>query len=185
MNRRLLLYFFAANFFVATYADAVHAEMFRCVSADGRVTFTDNAVACPRAKKHEIPDRLQTVITRPPTAEPSPAAPRPSPRLDRQRAAEEARVEKQVWQQKKHAAEEKLHRLESRRSRLARVVTGCNRGAEIIARDATGLPYRVSCDEIREQQADNEEQADQLREYLASGLRRECREAGCLPGWIR
>jgi hypothetical protein len=171
--------------FLATPSGDANAEMFRCVSPDGRVTFTDNATACPRATKHETSDRLQTVPSESSSEGSSPATPESPRRPDPRSTLEEERVQKHHWQQKKHAAEEELRTLEERQERLARVVTGCNRGAEIITRDATGIKYQVSCDEIRHEHGQAKEKAAELRKYLAGGLRRECREAGCLPGWIR
>jgi hypothetical protein len=129
---------------------------------------------------------VQTISSDPRSAGLEPAAPPSALGLeDRKRDAEGDQAQKQLWQQKKTAAEEELRNLEERRTRLARVVACCNRGSEIVTQDSTGLKYQVSCDEIREQYEANDEQAAELRAYLATGLRRECREAGCLPGWIR
>lgn len=169
----------------AALADAAHADVFRCVSADGSVTFTDNEAACPKAQKHEALGRVQNLPSAKSAAEPSPAAPLTTQRLDRQQAAAEERARKQIWQEKKRAAEDELRSLNDRQSRLERVVTGCNRGSEIITRDSTGIKYKVPCSEIRQQHGENARKATELRDYLATGLRRECREAGCLPGWIR
>jgi len=43
----------------------------------------------------------------------------------------------------------------------------------------------VPCDDIRREHAATADEAEALRAYLDTGLRRECRQAGCLPGWIR
>jgi hypothetical protein len=170
--------------FLAGATTLANAEMFRCVAPDGSVTFTDNAAACPRAQKHEAEDRIQRVS--PGVEAVGPAAMRradsPS-KVELDLEAEEA--QKQVWQQKKREAEARLRDLEAREARLRRLVVGCNRGAEIITRDVTGLKYEVPCDEVRSEHRATELEAEQLRDYLDSGLRRECRRAGCLPGWIR
>jgi len=160
------------------------AEMFRCVAPDGSVTFTDNAVACPGAQKHEAEDRVQRVS--PGVEDVGPAAVRraaPPSKAGLDLEAEEA--QKQVWQQKKREAEARLRDLEARETKLRRLVVGCNRGAEIITRDVTGLKYEVPCDDIRREHAATADEAEALRAYLDTGLRRECRQAGCLPGWIR
>lgn len=186
MNQRIFLSLFAVALAAATFADAAFAEMFRCVSPSGSVSFTDNEAACPGAEKHEASGRLQTVSGKSSDPEPaSPAAPLSTQRLDRQQAESEQRAQRELWQSKKRTAEEDLRRLEARQARLARVITGCNRGSEILTRDSTGIKYQVPCDEVRQQHEENAEQAAELREYLANGLRRECRESGCLPGWIR
>jgi len=185
VNRRIASFLFAIGLCVAAHAAPAFAEMFRCVSPDGSVTFTDNEAACPNAQKHEASGRLQSVSTDESDAAPSPAAPLAEQRIERQQAAAEERARKELWQQKKRGAEEELRKISDRQSRLSRVVAGCNRGSEIVTRDSTGIKYRVPCDEIRQQQAENERRAGEIREYLANGLRRECREAGCLPGWIR
>jgi hypothetical protein len=184
MNHRRALLLSSIAFVLGSVPGAALAEMYRCVSPDGRVTFTDNASACPGAQKHEAFDRVQTLSSDPTDPAPPPAAPASERYRDAQKALDDDRAQKQHWQQKKHAAEEELRALEARQTRLTRVVTGCNRGAEIITRDSTGIKYKLSCDEIRREHDAAEEQAEELRAYLASGLRRECREAGCLPGWI-
>ena len=161
---------------------AAIAEMYRCVNQNGEVTFTDNAAACPGAAKHTSQGRLQEISS---GSDPVPAAPETPLLRSAPDPAADQNAQKAHWQQKKLAAEEELRAHEERRLRLARVVTGCNRGAEILTRDSTGIEYEVPCDDIRREHAEAGEQAERLRKYLASGLRRECRQAGCLPGWIR
>jgi len=167
---------------LAAAGAAANAEVYRCVGPDGQMRFTDDPSACPGARKHDSPAKLQTVST--PAADSAP----PLDAMDgaaAEAAIDHDRAHKRLWQQKKRIAEEKLRVLVDREAKLEPAVTGCNRGAEIISRDDAGLKYRVSCDEIRAQHAEVRDEAEELRRYLDEGLQRECREAGCLPGWIR
>jgi len=185
MKIRSCVWGFTAAAVLLAIGPVAGAEMFRCVAADGSVTFTDNAAACPRAEKHETSDRVQMLPSAPSDADALPAAPRSAPGSDASTSVEAEQAQKQVWQQKKSDAEARLRDVEARVIRLQRVVAGCNRGAEIVTRDATGLKYEVPCDEIRREHELAEAEAENLRDYLATGLRQECRESGCLPGWVR
>ena len=159
------------------------AEIYRCVGADGRVTFTDNSSACPGAKRHALQPRIQRIVED--SAEP-PSAPAAPVRGSTAAATEEASADQEVWQGKKLRAEAELQTLQRLAERLARTVAGCNRGTEFFTREGgTGIKARVSCDEIRQAYADNRAKNRELREYLENGLALECRRAGCLPGWIR
>jgi hypothetical protein len=159
------------------------AEIYRCVGDDGRVTFTDDASACPGARRHALQPRIQQVV------EPSdgPAARSGAPlRHAASPSIEDERAQQKLWQGKKLRAEAELQNLEQLAARLERSVTGCNRGMNVFARDReTGIKARLSCDQIRREYTDAEAKSRELREYLATGLQRECRSAGCLPGWIR
>jgi hypothetical protein len=158
------------------------AELRRCVGADGRVVFTDDAGRCPGTEPIEAPDSVQRVD--PAAAGRGPASRRYGGRdhkLDRQaEAAEAAR-----WQQKKAAKESELRQLEGRREYLRRYVAHCNRGGSVLTRDASGIKRTVSCAAVRGEFESLEAREASLRDYLESGLAEECRRAGCLPGWIR
>ena len=158
------------------------AGLFRCTGPDGRTIYTDNRAVCPGAEEHEPKGKVQTI----PTEErPEPAAPAPKARDSSVRQIENERAQKAHWQQKKRMKEEELRELQERHAQLEQYVTACNRGMEIISRDETGIKYRVSCDEIRKEYQQAEALQEPIREYLETGLERECRQSGCLPGWIR
>jgi hypothetical protein len=125
------------------------------------------------------------VQTIPRESDPAAADPTLPPLRSHARPVDEERAQKAHWQQKKRMKEEELRVLQERHAQLERFVTACNRGNEIISRDSTGIKYQVSCDRIRKEYAETEARQKPIREYLESGLRRECRQAGCLPGWIR
>ena len=158
------------------------ADLYRCTGPGGELIFTDDKSSCPGAAKHDPQAELQTM---PADGESPVAAPERAPRDSHARRGEYERAQKAQWQQKKRSKEEELRMLQARQSQLARYVKSCNRGVEIIGRDETGIKYRVSCDHIRQEYAENEARQEPLREYLATGLQRECRQSGCLPGWIR
>ena len=167
----------------ALLAAEASADLYRCVKADGGIVFTDNAATCPARQKHEPRGLLQTVSggDTPPPAAPDPPISRPA-----EAAVDDAAVQKEQWQQKKRTTEDELKRLEERNAKLAEFVTACNRGLAIISRDDhTGLKHQVPCERIREEYSETESESKRLRDYLDSGLQQECREAGCLPGWIR
>jgi len=158
------------------------AELYRCTGPGGDIIFTDDKSNCPGAAKHDPQAELQTV---PADTESPAAAPARATRDSYARRAAHERAQKVQWQQKKRSKEEELRMLQARQSQLARYVKSCNRGVEIIGRDETGIKYRVSCDHIRQEYAENEARQVPLRDYLTTGLQRECRQSGCLPGWIR
>jgi hypothetical protein len=166
----------AAALFLAPTA---RAELYRCAKADGELVFTDSPANCPGAKLHDAGGDLQAIGGSGPAAPARPAA------SDARARNAELRQEKAAWQQKKRTAQRDLARAEGRSGELQRYVTACNRGVNIIGRDATGMKYTVPCQRVRAEHDENEAQLTALRAYLENGLRRECREAGCLPGWIR
>lgn len=159
------------------------ADVYRCVGADGRVTFTDDRAACPGAGRHALQPRLQRVVEGSSDTQSTPAAP------DRRTTASEtaeAGAEQELWRRKKLQAEATLEAVQKREARLGRTVTGCNRGTEFVTREPeTGIKTHVSCDKIRKEYVDTRAKSRQLREYLDDGLEEECRRAGCLPGWVR
>jgi hypothetical protein len=158
------------------------AELYRCTGPEGRNIYTDNRATCPGAEEHEPKGKVQTIPTEE-SSEPAAAAPRTRDSSVRQ--IENERAQKAHWQQKKRMKEEELRELQQRHAQLKQYVTACNRGMEIISRDETGIKYRVSCDRIRKEYQEAEDLQQPIREYLDTGLERECRQAGCLPGWIR
>ena len=164
-------------------APTAGAELYRCIGPDGGLVFTDDESTCPGASEHESSGALQTHRVETP---PSPAA--ASPRLKRRpnSARTDGRTAmKNHWQSKKRAKENELRVLQERSQYLSRFVAGCNRGSDIITRDETGIKQTVSCDKIRAEYEQSLERQQPIRDYLDGGLQRECREAGCLPGWIR
>ena len=158
------------------------AGLYRCTGPDGRTIYTDNRATCPGAEEHEPRGKVQTI----PTEESSePAALAPKARDSSVLQIEDERAQKAHWQQKKRMKEEELRELQERHAQLEQYVTACNRGMEIISRDETGIKHRVSCDRIRKEYQEAEALQEPIREYLETGLEQECRQAGCVPGWIR
>jgi len=158
------------------------AEVYRCTGPGGRIIFTDNKATCPGAANHEPGGAVQTI---PRDEDPTPAALEPPARDSYADQTRDARAQKAHWQQKKQLKQAELQMLQERHEELGRHVTACNRGMQIIGRDATGIKQRISCDRIRKDYGEIEALQKPLREYLETGLRQECRQAGCLPGWIR
>jgi hypothetical protein len=169
--------------FLLSSVGAAPADLYRCVRPDGGILFTDDESTCPGASSHESSGALQTHRSETPTAPAAaPAVMRRRPEVPR---VDESSAMKKHWQAKKREKEDELRALEERSEYLSRFVSGCNRGAEIFARDELGINRTVSCDDIRTEYEQSIEQQEPIREYLDDGLRRECRRAGCLPGWIR
>ena len=158
------------------------ADLYRCTQPDGGTVYTNNPATCPGAEKYEPGGRVQTIPTE---EDPVPGAPAEAARGPSVHQFENERAQKEHWQQKKRMKEEELRELRKRHAQLEEYVTACNRGMEIVSRDKTGIKYRVSCDRIRMEYQETEALQGPIREYLETGLERECRQAGCLPGWIR
>ena len=162
--------------------DPASAEFYRCTGPDGNTVFTDNPATCPGAEEHEPLGKVQTIESE---RSPEPAALDPGARSAPVGQIDSDLAQKEHWQQKKRMKEEELRRLQERHAQLAKYVTACNRGMEVISRDETGIKHRVSCDQVREEYEKTEALQKPIREYLETGLALECRQAGCLPGWIR
>jgi hypothetical protein len=65
-------------------------------------------------------------------------------------------------------------------------VRWCNKGHGVTTENPrTGIREQVSCSEIDAERARLEPELEERRAYLATGLEEECRQAGCMPGWIR
>jgi hypothetical protein len=171
--------------FLLSSVGSAPADLYRCVRPDGGIVFTDDESTCPGASSHQSSGALQTHRSQTPTAPapaPAPAAMQRPPEVPR---VDESSAMKKHWQAKKRAKEDELRALEERSDYLSRFVSGCNRGAEVFARDELGINRTASCDDIRAEYAQSIERQEPIREYLDDGLQRECRRAGCLPGWIR
>ena len=165
---------------IALLASApAQAELYRCVGADGKVSFTDNPGACGDARVHEPADVIQNVPAVPPPA--APRRPAASRRLQQQAEADAERS----WRMKKRQSERELEVLERRREQVRDYVAWCNRGGDLYRKDEAGLKRRVSCDRVDRELEDLEARVASLRAYLDEGLQEECRRAGCLPGWVR
>jgi hypothetical protein len=89
------------------------------------------------------------------------------------------------WQQKKRDAERAIERIEKQREWMRQYVSHCNRGGYVTTRDEAGIKQVVNCSVLRRNFDALAAEEAKAREYLTSGLREECRQAGCLPGWIR
>ncbi len=159
-----------------------NADVYRCTGPDGQIIFTDNQSTCPGSEKHEPTGKVQTLQNE---ENFEPAAPARGMRESPARQLENERAQKEYWQQKKQRKEEELRALQKRHTQLSKYVTACNRGTEIISRDEAGIKYRVSCKQIRTEYEETAALQEQIRKNLETGLERECRQAGCLPGWIR
>ncbi len=160
-------------------ATPVGAEIYRCVGADGSVRFTSRADACPDAQAHEPKGTIQQVpyLTRPAPKRPERAGVRAPAARDEAVAAQ--------WRARKAQAEQERAHLAKNAEPYRQVVTWCNRGASLHARDRHGIPEDYDCESAREQYAELQRRLDELEAYLGGGLAEECRLAGCLPGWIR
>jgi hypothetical protein len=159
--------------------DTGTAGLYRCSRPDGSVVYTDNPGSCPNAQSHESSGAVQRIQEAPPS---SAAAGAPDQAALRQQAEADAA---RAWRQKKLRNEEELRALDRQRERLLEYVTWCNRGGELIQRDASGLKRKVSCGSVRGELEALEARRAEVQAYLAEGLEEECRRAGCLPGWIR
>ena len=160
---------------------AAAAGLYRCPRPDGSVVYTDNPGSCPNAQSHEPSGAVQRIQGAPPSRA---AARAPAPdqaALQQQAEADNARA----WRQKKLQSEQELRGLDQQRENLLQYVTWCNRGGELIQRDASGLNRKVSCGSVRGELEAVDARRAELRAYLDEGLEEECRRAGCLPGWIR
>ena len=59
-------------------------------------------------------------------------------------------------------------------------------GGEVISKDKkSGLKRKVNCNDVRSEYDTMKKKRAKLTEYLNGGIQKECRKAGCLPGWLR
>jgi hypothetical protein len=181
--RVLAVVLFAFMGFAAT---GVGAELLRCKGPDGRMIYTDNKVLCPGAKHVEPRGEVHRAKgPDAPAASRSPLGDRRDRAESRRRAAEAEAGEARRWRRKREEGEEALRTIAGRRVELKEVVTWCNRGGSIVARDDAGIKQNVPCRQIRTEYTALDDEEAKIRAYLERGLAEECRRAGCLPGWIR
>lgn len=165
---------------LALVAGPAPADLYRCQRADGSLFYSDKASACPGRDPHELTGQLQSVPTaRPPVARARKAQPA-SPLEQRLLEAEAAR-----WKQRREDALQQLHEVEQRAAYLNGFTTLCSHGRNVVSEDADGVRSPVRCVDLRTELAALEQRADALRTYVDEGLEEECRQAGCLPGWLR
>lgn len=158
---------------VAAFA-AGSAELYRCPTSDGKIVYTDREDACPGAVSHTISAEVQRY-------EPAPAAVAPTPAPEPQKE----KLQSGVWAEKKRRSEQELNALQEKWDYLNQYITHCNRHGKVLSANAAGLPYEVSCKNIREEYARVKTRLAEVRLYLDETLEEECRRAGCMPGWIR
>jgi hypothetical protein len=159
---------------------AGRAELYKCRGPDGKTLFTSDRSQCPGAEVHEPSGRVQRSGPAParrtapaPTARPAAAAP----------ASDEA--EAHAWRAKRARAEASLRELDAQLATLHEVAGWCNRGHLVFQQDEDGLRHDVDCDEVDVQEKALRREQKRLQAYLDEGLEEECRQAGCLPGWLR
>lgn len=167
-----------ASAFVA--ARDAHAELYKCQGADGKTLFTSDRSLCPGAAAHRPSGTVHR--TEPSGPARAPSALRPARQADP--AADDA-AGAEAWRAKRVAAESALRETELRLATAHQMTGWCNRGHEVYAEDGDGLRHDVDCDEIEATERALEREKERLAAYLAGGLEEECRQSGCLPGWIR
>ena len=164
----------------ALVAGPARAELYRCRRADGSFFYSDQASACPGRDPHELTGQLQSVPSARPPAARARAGPEAS--LLEQRLAE---AEASRWRQRQEDALQQLRDAEQRAAYLNGFTTQCSHGRNVVSEDADGVRSPLRCVDLRAELAALEQRADALRTYLDEGLAEECRQAGCLPGWLR
>ena len=173
---------------LALAAAGARADIYRCEGPNGEVRFTSNAAQCPHAAPHE-PRATTVQVQSPASAAPltsaRPVAPNTRARVRAAASPDDSGAE-QAWREKKTAAQRTLAEAKARAAYLDRAVTFCKRGNYLYTEDdATGLRQDVKCDDVEEEARHLDESVQELEQYLAEGLEEECRQAGCLPGWLR
>jgi hypothetical protein len=174
--------------FLALAAPAA-AEIFRCVGAGGEVRYVSSAAQCPNAVPLAEKDGavLRVQKSTAPLATARPGAPSPGARKASPASQDAGSAADEIaWRTRKRDAEQKLHALEAEEAHLDDAVHWCNKGNEVVAKNPrTGIREPISCDQIDAEHARVEDELATLRAYLDGGLEEECRQAGCMPGWIR
>jgi len=168
-------------------AASAQAEIFRCVGPNGAVRFTSSASQCPNAAPHAPKEGALQRVEKP--AAPLASA-RPGSSSAHRTAVPAARdpsaATEAAWRERKAEAERNLRTLEAAQERVLAAVHWCNKGHSVTTEDPrTGLREQVPCKDIDADRAKIARELEQAREVLATGLEEECREAGCMPGWIR
>jgi len=174
--------------FALALAASAQAEIFKCVGPDGGVRFTSNAAQCPNAAPHAPKeDAVQRVERREaPLASARPGSLPSAHRTAVPAARDTSAAAEATWRGKKAEAEGNVRTLEVAHERVLAAVRWCNKGHGVTTQDPrTGIREQVPCKEIDADRTKIERELEEARTYLATGLEEECREAGCLPGWIR
>jgi hypothetical protein len=159
---------------VAAFPAPAQAEIYRCEGADGQVRFSSEASACPGAKPHELRGEVQSVTTTRPNAL---RVTMPDTDLDE--------AEAKRWRHKRREAETELGIVRGQGEQLADLVGWCRSGGGLTTRDELGVKRAYSCKEATNEWERARARIAELEAYLDEGLEEECRQAGCLPGWIR
>jgi hypothetical protein len=169
-------------------AASAQAEIFRCVGPNGDVRFTSNAAQCPNAPPHAPKEGALQRVEKPqaPLTSARPGSTASAHRTAGPAARDTSAAAEATWREKKAEAERTLHTLEAAHERVLAAVHWCNKGHSVTTENPrTGLREQVPCDDIDADRAKLERELEQARAVLATGLEEECREAGCMPGWIR
>ena len=159
------------------------AEIYKCQGPDGDTLYTTDRSQCPGAEAHDLKGQIQSVessrsVTSRRASRPARRARAGSPDIEATQRAH--------WQAKKREAQATLAESQERLRYLERMVTACNRGAELWVEDAdTGIRQGYSCNRVKAERAEVATLVTQAEHFLAEGLEEQCRRAGCLPGWIR
>jgi hypothetical protein len=177
--RRRSLTIFAVVWTLASGSPDVRADLYRCQRQDGSVVYTNSQATCPGAPQHEPRAEVQTVEST--GAHKRQEFPQ---RLPRTMGALEGEREAH-WRRKKLDAERELTQISGQIAELEPFVKICNRGGYLYLQQDNGLKKAVACDSVRADLDALQTQRAKLDSYLDSGLRDECRTAGCLPGWLR
>ncbi len=172
-------------------ASPAASKIYRCTGPDGKVLFTGDASQCPGQEAHQTTGRIQSMgpstSSAPPSTEAAPTAPAMRPAAPRRPAydpdAEEAQAA--VWRGKKQKAERDLARARKRLPAAKKVAGWCNRGDSVYRTDDMGIRRDVPCEDLQADYAELQKTIARLETYLDEGLEEECRQAGCLPGWVR
>jgi len=176
----------AALAFALLTSAAAHAEIFKCVGANGEVRFTSNAAQCPNAQPHAPKEvAVQRVEKAQPLASARPGA-KPAQRRAPVAAVDESAGAEELWRTKKAEAQQSLRMIEAELAHLQAAVRWCNDGNLLWVEDErTGIRKDVPCSEVDATKEALEAEKERAEQYLEEGLEEECRRAGCLPGWLR
>ena len=160
-------------------AGPASGEIYKCQGPDGKTLYTTDPSQCPGSEAHVLKGQVQSVDS-------SASSPlRRSLPAARGTVDSEA-TQRAYWQAKKRDAEATLVEGRERLGYLERMVTACNRGAELYIQDEdTGIRRGYKCNDVKAERIEVAGIVQQAEYFLEEGLEDECRRAGCLPGWIR
>lgn len=158
------------------------AEIYQCIGPDGKTFFTGDSAQCPGAAPHELKREIQRN-----PAEPAPSAHRATPKRRTSPAAPATgpSAGEKLWRARQQRAEQELADVSRSEARTRDMAKACNRGSDWYGTDESGIRRFIPCEQIKRELATLGEQRRELEAYLAGGLAEECRQAGCLPGWLR